>query len=90
MSEEDQLGVMALVREHVRLAIILRRLEIKFDPSICQGVWECYEVCPVDCWKPDYEAGIVVFQGAERCIACNACVLQCPHGAIELSVPGGK
>jgi NAD-dependent dihydropyrimidine dehydrogenase PreA subunit len=63
----------------------LRRLHIKFDPNRCKGVWQCYEVCPVGCWTPNHKTRIVDFHDPERCIACGACVLQCPEGAIELS-----
>jgi NAD-dependent dihydropyrimidine dehydrogenase PreA subunit len=87
VSQSPDVG--SLLREHVQLALELRRLEIFFDPARCQGVWECYEVCPVGCWKPDYDRGVVAYQYAQRCIACNACVLQCPEGAIELKVPDG-
>jgi NAD-dependent dihydropyrimidine dehydrogenase PreA subunit len=65
----------------------LRKLSIKFDPSLCKGVWQCYNVCPIGCWTPNYEARIVNFHDPERCIACGACVLQCPEGAIKLT-PG--
>ncbi len=65
----------------------LRSLQIRFDPNHCKGVWQCYEVCPVGCWTPNYETRIVDFHDGERCIACGACVLQCPEGAIELT-PG--
>jgi NAD-dependent dihydropyrimidine dehydrogenase PreA subunit len=43
----------------------------------------------VDCWTPDYENQVVLFHNPERCIACGACVLQCPQRAIELSIPDG-
>jgi NAD-dependent dihydropyrimidine dehydrogenase PreA subunit len=82
-------GISTLLGEHIQLAFDLRRLEIVFDPVKCQGVWECLEVCPVGCWIPDHDQGVAVFQNAEHCIACNACVLQCPEGAIELKVPRG-
>lgn len=62
----------------------LRTLEIHFYPEKCKGVWQCYNVCPVGCWKPDYANRKVVFHDKERCIACGACVLQCPEDAIEL------
>ncbi len=62
----------------------LRTLEIHFHPEKCKGVWQCYNVCPVGCWKPDYGSRKVVFHDKERCIACGACVLQCPEDAIEL------
>jgi NAD-dependent dihydropyrimidine dehydrogenase PreA subunit len=73
-----------LLLEHWHLARTLRCMEIIFDPERCVGLWECYQVCPVDCWKPDYQRGVVTFIGAERCIACNACVLQCSAEAIDL------
>jgi NAD-dependent dihydropyrimidine dehydrogenase PreA subunit len=62
----------------------LRKLAIHFDADKCTGVWECYQVCPVGCWTPDYERRKAIFHAGERCIACGACVLQCPKDAIEL------
>jgi len=70
--------------EHWRIARTLRSLTIHFYPERCKGVWQCYEVCPVGCWTPDYERRVAIFHDPERCIACGACVLQCPEGAIEL------
>jgi len=62
----------------------LRNLEIRFYPEKCKGVWQCYNVCPIGCWTPDQEKRVVVFHDSEKCIACGACVLQCPKDAIEL------
>lgn len=73
--------------EHLEIAQNLRHLQIHFKPDRCTGDWFCYEVCPVNCWWPDRERHKAVFQTAERCIACGACVLQCPHDAIELKKP---
>jgi NAD-dependent dihydropyrimidine dehydrogenase PreA subunit len=70
--------------EHVELARRLRYLRIHFDAAHCVGDWTCYEVCPVGCWMPDRERGKAVFHNARQCIACGACVLQCPGEAIEL------
>ena len=72
--------------EHWRIARTLRQLQIRFYPEKCTGVWQCYEVCPVGCWTPDREARKAIFHDGDRCIACGACVLQCPEGAIELTV----
>lgn len=88
MTESPPLG--SLIAEHWRLARTLRVLKIHFNPQRCKGVWQCYEVCPIGCWQPDYERQIVVFDHVERCIACGACVLQCPEKAIELKVPHAR
>ena len=77
----------SLLGEHLELALTLRKLKIFFDPALCRGVWECYEVCPVDCWLPDRKRGVVILQNEDTCIACGACVLQCPENAIHLGVP---
>jgi NAD-dependent dihydropyrimidine dehydrogenase PreA subunit len=74
----------SLLAEHWHLAKHLRQMHIAFDPAKCQGIWECFEVCPVGCWQPDLERRIVNFVQPERCIACGACVLQCPEKAITL------
>jgi len=70
--------------EHLTLARTLRNLRIHFNPEKCTGVWQCYEVCPIGCWTPNYEQRVVEHHHTEKCIACGACVLQCPEGAIEL------
>jgi len=75
-----------LLLEHLELARNLRRLKIYFDQDKCAGVWECVQVCPVNCWEKDPSARKAIFIHPENCIACNACVLQCPEGAIELKV----
>ena len=72
------------LKEHLRIARELRSLEIHFYPEKCKGVWQCYEVCPIGCWTPDRTRRVVVFHDPDKCIACGACVLQCPEDAIEL------
>ncbi|MFN2197086.1 MAG: ferredoxin family protein [Anaerolineales bacterium] len=72
------------ITEHLEIAKKLRGLEIRLDTERCKGVWQCYNVCPVGCWTPDYDRRKVVLHDMERCIACGACVLQCPEDAIEL------
>ena len=64
----------------------LRYLKIEFDPTRCTGTWQCYEVCPVGRWVPNYEKRVAILQDSIPCIACGACELQCPKGAIRLKV----
>jgi NAD-dependent dihydropyrimidine dehydrogenase PreA subunit len=70
--------------EHWQIARSLRGLQIHFYPEKCKGVWQCYQVCPVGCWTPDRARRVAVFHDPDKCIACGACVLQCPEDAIEL------
>ena len=70
--------------EHLDLALHLRQIQIHFSPEKCTGAWQCYEVCPVGCWTPHYDKRKVEFHDPELCIACGACVLQCPEDAITL------
>jgi NAD-dependent dihydropyrimidine dehydrogenase PreA subunit len=72
------------LKEHLQFARELRHLQIHFYPDKCTGTWQCYDVCPVGCWTPDYDRRVVDFHDPDRCIACGACVLQCPEEAIEL------
>lgn len=74
--------------EHWEIAKNLRHLEIHFDPEKCTGVYQCYEVCPIGCWTPDRANHTVIFHDGDKCIACGACVLQCPEEAIELKTSG--
>jgi NAD-dependent dihydropyrimidine dehydrogenase PreA subunit len=80
--------MMELMAEHLELARTLRKLKINFDPDKCSGIWECIQVCPVDCWEKVEGTRQAVFARPENCIACKACVLQCPEGVIKLWVSG--
>lgn len=80
----DNPGFREMMAEHWELAKNLRSLRIYFEPDKCTGVFECSAVCPVGCWTPDPANRTVRHEHTERCIACGACVLQCPEDAIVL------
>jgi NAD-dependent dihydropyrimidine dehydrogenase PreA subunit len=77
-------GFMAALLESKEISQMLHSLQIHFDPDKCNGTWQCDEVCPVGCWTPDRARRKAIFHDPEKCIACGACVLQCPQKAIEL------
>jgi NAD-dependent dihydropyrimidine dehydrogenase PreA subunit len=62
----------------------LRYLQIEYNPVPCIGCWQCYEVCPIGLWTPDFESRKARFKGLEGCVACGACVLQRPGEAVRL------
>lgn len=80
------MGIKEILKSELKHARELRYLEINFKPELCQGVWQCYEVCPVGKWQPNYESRKVLLLDEPTCIACGACVLQCPQGAISLEI----
>jgi NAD-dependent dihydropyrimidine dehydrogenase PreA subunit len=82
------MGLSGLLAEHWRMARELRHLGIEFDVSRCVGDWQCYEVCPVGCWAPNYAEGVSEFRNGQKCVACGACDLQCPGDAIRLTSSG--
>ena len=78
--------VKEVVTAHLSISRELRSLRIVYEPERCTGCWQCYEVCPVGRWIPDHDSGVARFRGQDQCVACGACVLQCPEGAIRLMV----
>jgi NAD-dependent dihydropyrimidine dehydrogenase PreA subunit len=82
------MDVKKMLADEVQHMQQLRYLQIKFDPNKCTGVWQCYEVCPVGCWTPNFERHVAEFHDGHLCIACGACVLQCPEDAIQLTRQG--
>ncbi len=58
------------------------------DKSKCIGCHTCVKVCSADVYgnqKPGVKIPEVRFPS--ECWACNACVIDCPVGAIKLRIP---
>ena len=57
------------------------------DYDLCTACGDCYDVCSQDVYfstKPGEEP-VVTYP--EACWHCNACVMDCPAGAIRLRIP---
>lgn len=57
-------------------------VEIKIENDKCDGCGTCNDICPVSVFKIEDEKSKVV--NLEECLACKACEVQCPNGAIEV------
>lgn len=58
---------------------------VRWDEGLCSGCLTCYDVCPVGCCLPDPATKKIQEPDQARCVACGACVLQCPEGALALA-----
>jgi ferredoxin len=66
------------------------RLKVVLERARCMGVGYCQEVCPRDCYKVDRARHSASMPGAERCVQCGACIVQCPNDALHFeNMKGG-
>lgn len=66
-----------------------RLLAVAIDESRCRGVGACLQVCPRACFEMDEARRIVTMPGADRCVQCGACIVQCPLDALCFKTPSG-
>lgn len=57
----------------------------KIDSSKCIGCGKCVESCVVDVLRMDIETKTAYIKYPEECVLCCWCVVECPHGAVEIS-----
>lgn len=55
----------------------------------CLGLGDCVKSCQFDAMVMDYNIGLPIID-QDKCIACNACVIECPRSIIELRNKGKK
>jgi NAD-dependent dihydropyrimidine dehydrogenase PreA subunit len=56
----------------------------------CTGEAECVQVCPRDVLAMDGRRRKVRVARSEQCIACGACIVQCPEDALHFRYPDGR
>lgn len=58
-------------------------------PNGCLGYGDCVEACNFDAMYMDKETGLPVILD-NKCVACGACVKECPRSIIEMRKKGKK
>ncbi len=58
-------------------------------PHGCLGCGDCVEACGFDAMYMDQETGLPVILD-DKCVACEACVKECPRNIIEMRKKGKK
>ena len=53
----------------------------------CTGCALCAQICPVDVFSMNKTEKKPAIKYPDECWHCNACVLDCPSGALALRVP---
>ncbi|GBE19155.1 corrinoid/iron-sulfur protein large subunit [archaeon BMS3Abin16] len=64
-----------------------RFLKVVLDEKRCKGAGFCEQVCPRNCYEVDRNRHIATMPGADRCVQCGACIVQCPFDALYFKSP---
>ena len=56
----------------------------------CTGAADCVQVCPRDVLEMDGRRRKVRIARPDNCIACGACIVQCPEDALLFRYPDGR
>lgn len=67
-----------------------RYLKIILDKEKCKGVGYCEQVCPRNCFDVYKKTHTASISGADNCVQCGACIVQCPYDALYFSSPKGE
>lgn len=67
-----------------------RFLKIILDKDKCNGAGYCEQVCPKNCFEVNKMGHTAAIPGADECVQCGACIVQCPFDALYLRSPKGE
>ncbi len=56
----------------------------RYDLDLCIGCQNCMEICPMDVFRYNADAGKSVIAYPENCQSCGQCYLYCPVGALQI------
>jgi NAD-dependent dihydropyrimidine dehydrogenase PreA subunit len=65
-----------------------RLFEVNIDHERCDECGICIFECGSRVFQWDWKEKTVVPSGQSECTECFICEIKCPHGAIELTLPG--
>ncbi|MCC6473664.1 MAG: ferredoxin family protein [Burkholderiales bacterium] len=63
------------------------RPAIKIEYRACDGCRICYHLCPMDVFTWDKEINLPRVTYESDCWFEGVCVMECPHRAIDISLP---
>jgi Fe-S-cluster-containing hydrogenase component 2 len=58
--------------------------------DLCKGAAWCEQVCPRGCFKVQAKGHVATMPGADRCVQCGACIVQCPIDALCFTDAEGR
>ncbi len=67
-----------------------RFFKVMLDKKKCRGAGFCELVCPRNCYEVDKNRHVATMPGANRCVQCGACIVQCPFDALYFESPEGE
>ena len=62
-------------------------VSLELFPERCTGCGRCLEVCPREVFAENGKT--VRIADRDRCIECGACMMNCSHGAIQVTAGVG-
>ena len=63
---------------------------IVLDVARCTGATDCVQVCPSEVLRMAGSPARAVVDTPDECIACGACIVQCPEDALYFEYPDGR